>query len=291
MRWIETQLAARQRRVDRALVAKIGDDIHLQHIEWTERLTHDVYVRVYEYNHLLVMAAHQDANERSIAGKPRVKPASVDSVVVVLRGRRKSLPEFGFYRTSSTQASFSGVRFRIEAIYLRTVAEIESMGSAFWLVFVPLAVDVDDEALIRVIHSLKARTNAQDFADFIATMICVARLRKDHPNFLDVISSEERRQIMFTNEWLVLGRREGRKEGRKEGRDEGREEARQERERLLLGMFERRLGRSLTAIEQVGFTSWLSKRNGAKNMANAVIDLSAEELAARLSERRTSRQR
>jgi hypothetical protein len=286
--WVETQLAARQRRVDRAMSAKIGDEIHWQHIEWTERLTRDVYFRVYEYNHLLVMAAHADADAASVKGNLRVQPATVDSVVVVMRGAKKGLPKFGFYRTSSKHRSFSGVRFRIEAIYLRTVAEIEAMGSAFWLVFVPLAIDADEDAIVRAIDTMKVRTNPQHLADLTATMFCVARLRKDRPNFRRVIRSEERRQLMFTNEWLVIGRREGRKEGREQGREQGREEG---QKNLLLALFERRLRRSLTSEETLRFTAWLNKKNGAQEMANAVIDLSAEELLARLNQRPTLRRR
>ena len=277
--WIESQLAARQRRVDRALSVTVGNETHWQHIEWTERLTRDVYFRVYEYNHLLVMAAHADAAARSVDGEPRMSPATVDSVVVVLRGSKKGFPTHGFYRTSSKHQRFSGVNFRIEAVYLRSAAEIEAKECALWLVFIPLAIDADEDVIIRAIEKLKTWTNSQQFADLVATMFCVAKLRKDRPNFCHVIRSEERRQIVFTNEYFV----EGRKEGRKEGREEEREVARKERKNMLLAMFERRLRRTLTSDEMSSFTAWHDKKNGAKEMAEAVIDLSADELVSLLN--------
>lgn len=275
--WIETQVAARQRRVDRALASKIGDELRWQHIEWTERLDRNVYLRIYEYNHLLVMAALADA-ESAIDGEMRL-PATVDSVVVVLTGPKQGLPSIGFYRTSSPAEEFSGVHFRIEPIYLRTVAELEAMNGVFWLVFTPLALDADEPAIVRAIDLMYARTNRRDFADLVATMFTIARLKKDRPSYLNVIRSHERRLMMLTNNWLIQGRREGRKEGRKEGELLEQKRAQKKQRDLLLKMVERRLRRSLATSEQATFDSLLSRADGADKIANAIVDLSPDELA------------
>lgn len=279
--WIETQVTARQRRVDRALAARYGNDLRWQHIEWTERLNREVYLRIYEYNHLLVMAAHADS-ESGEKGEKR-PPATVDSVVVVLTGPKQGLPSIGYYRTSSPNEEFSGVHFRIEPIYLRTVAELEAMASAFWLVFTPLAIDADEPAIVRAIDLMYAWTNQRDFADLAATMYTIAQLKKDRPSYLDVIRSHQRRLMMLTNNWLIQGRREGRKEGRIEGRKEGRIEGRIEGQKLrrdmLLDMVERRLQRPLTAEEVPMFDLLVMRRGGAKKIANAIVDLSPHDLA------------
>ena len=283
LRWIETQLASRQRRVDRAMSVRIGDKHHWQHIEWTEKLTADVCFRVYEYNHLLVMAAHADAKAASVPGQPPVQPASVDSVVVVLTGPREGFPASGFYRTSSANRIFSGVHFGIEAIYQRTVAEIASMGGVFWLVFVPLAIDADELEIVRTIETMKSRTNPDEFEALLATMFSMAKLKKDCPHFLDVIrSASGRPNMLFRNELTDIWTRQGRRIGRTEGRQEG-------RHALLRDLFERRLQRALTETETASFNAWWSKRGGPEEMSNAVIDLAASDLAALLARKRRTK--
>lgn len=293
-RWVESQLAARQRRVDRAMVVKLQDEHRWQHIEWTERLTRDVRVRVYEYNHLLVMAAHADAEAAHVPGQPRVKPVTVDSIVVVLTGPKQGLPKTGTYRTSARNGRFSGVRFGIEAIYLRTVAEIDAMNSVFWLIFVPLAIDADEQALVRTIETLRTRTNPRHFDDLLAAMFTIAKLKKDRPNFLTVIESATRRpRMIFRNEltdkWTREGKEFGRKIGLVEGRKEGLAKAREEQHALLRGLVERRVRRPLTNDEKARFDAWCNQKGGAKEIANAVIDLSADELVARLMRKRPAK--
>ncbi|AUX41815.1 uncharacterized protein SOCE26_032400 [Sorangium cellulosum] len=50
----------------------------------------------------------------------------IESVVVVLSGREEPWPTHGSYRTSPPGEAFSGVHFRIEAVYQRTMAELAS---------------------------------------------------------------------------------------------------------------------------------------------------------------------
>ena len=276
--WIESQLAARQRRVDRVLAIRIGDEHRWQHIEWSETLDRHVLVRIYEYNHLLAMAAQADADAASKPRKPPIKPATVDSVVVVLTGPKSGLPRRSFYRTSSPNEPFSGVHFRVESVYRRTVAEIEAMNNVFWLVFVPLAIDADELAIVRAIDSMRTRTNRDEFGDLVATLFTIARLKKDRPEFMDVIQSHtKKRKTMLLNNWLIQGRREGRKVGEKVGE-----------RKMLRAQFERRLQRPLTPDERTRFTAIVNKDGGAQQLANAVVDLSNDQLEALLAKKSAS---
>jgi hypothetical protein len=110
-------------------------------------------------------------------------------------------------------------------------------------------------------------------------MFTIARLKKDRPSYLNVIRSHERRLMMLTNNWLIQGRREGRKEGRKEGELLEQKRAQKKQRDLLLKMVERRLQRSLATSEQATFDSLLSRADGADKIANAIVDLSPDELA------------
>jgi hypothetical protein len=51
-------------------------------------------------------------------------------VVLVLRGRQEPWPEEGEYGTDWPELPWSGTRFRVEAVYQRTVAELLSEAFA-----------------------------------------------------------------------------------------------------------------------------------------------------------------
>jgi hypothetical protein len=118
--WVDTQVTGRQRRLDRALALKVGDERRLLHAEWTLRMTDKIPFRVFEYNSLTALALADEAREK------HEKPASIESVVVVLTGREEPWPAHGAYRTSSPNEPFSGVQFRIEL----PAREFEELGAA-----------------------------------------------------------------------------------------------------------------------------------------------------------------
>jgi len=261
--WVDTQISARQRRLDRALGVVVDGTNQQLHVEWTERWTRRVEERVFEYNHLISDAARVDVYATRKKGQRAPRPPPVDSAVVVLTGRKEKWPEYGEHRTSSDTGKFSGVQFRFEAIYQKTVAEMEAMGSVFWLVFVPVAVDVDQDKLLRVIDTLKRSTTSEDYGDLIATMLEIAYMKKDRPELAKVILSHGRRDaIMFGSVW---------QEAKREGKLE-----------LMLGLFERRVGRPLSARERHRIGTRLNKL-GATVLSNVVCDLSREQLVAWLA--------
>jgi hypothetical protein len=63
----------------------------------------------------------------------------MESGVLLLTGRRQRWPRAHALRTGWRERRWSGTRFRIDAVYQRTVAELFARGSPFWLAFTPLA--------------------------------------------------------------------------------------------------------------------------------------------------------
>jgi predicted transposase YdaD len=289
--WTETQVTARQRRADRVLIIRLaGSGYLLLHIEWTMRLTASVRERAAEYHFMLAKSARRDL-KRKRGGKETKELIAVESVIVVLTGRKKPWPRFGRYKTSPAGKRFTGVIFRIEAVYQRTISELEAKGSHFWLAFVPLAIDATQEKIIRIIEKLRMEATNEEFVEIIATMLSMAQIKKDWPDLTNVIRSAARKEVTVRHPWYCDGREdglaEGRHEGREKGREEGREEGRHEGLAPLLFQFERRLGRSLTVGERRRIANRLLK-DGPEKLGSVVIDLSRKKLALWLEPRRSA---
>lgn len=108
-------------------------------MEFLAELREDAAYRIFEYTALLLMSL------RRITDGGPLPP--VESAVIVLGGRQQPWPPLGQYRTSWPESPFSGVQFRVEAVYQRTVAELLSRDGTLWLVFAPLAVDANVESI------------------------------------------------------------------------------------------------------------------------------------------------
>src|SRR6185295_7067483 len=133
---------------DKALRLRVGGEPRVLHVEFCFSLRGDVPDRVFEYLGFLFAALRLEA-----PGEP-VPP--IESVAVVLSGRRRRLPEAGKRRTAWPGRPFSGTHFRIDAVYQRTVGELRARGSVLWLVFAPLARDATAAALREVVTELHA---------------------------------------------------------------------------------------------------------------------------------------
>jgi hypothetical protein len=131
-RWSETQLTSRQRRLDRALEVVADGQRRLEHTEWQLEMEADTTFRMYEYHALTAFAL--DAETPAGQERPRIQ-----STLVLLSGRDRAWEAYGSYQTSPDGEPFSGVSFRIEAVYQRTVAELVARGP-LWAIFAPLAV-------------------------------------------------------------------------------------------------------------------------------------------------------
>ncbi|WP_438001193.1 hypothetical protein WMF26_17005 [Sorangium sp. So ce185] len=262
--WVDTQVTGRQRRLDRALSVRVGGQQRLLHTEWTLAMTDEMPFRVFEYNCLTALAMADEARASKGAPTPWLSP--IDSVVVVLSGREEPWPSHGAYRTSAPGEPFSGVQFRIEPVYQRTVAELTARESPFWLIFAPLAADADGRKLTRVIEAIRARSGERDFAELGAAMMALAEADRRERGLADVVKSLLPREIVMQNSIY----REGKAAGLKEGLEKG--------VALLAHQVERRLGRPLTAEERGRLYGRLHA-DGPEKVGDVVLDLSVDDLS------------
>ncbi len=139
------------------------------------------------------------------------------------------------------------------------------------MAFVPLAIDVDEEKLRGIIERLRPQLDPEDFAELTATMMSMAKLKKDAPTLVDVIrsaSSEEVPMHPFLRDGIAQGLEKGLAP--------------------LTYLFERRLGRVITANEPRRLEVRLEKDGPAK-LGAVVLDLNPEQLAAWLAPRKSSK--
>ncbi len=166
--WLDTQLTARERRMDKSLHVVADGVARVEHVEWQLRWTRDLLLRAFEYHALTTLALHDAAKEGEAV--PRVR-----STVVLLRGRRRTpWPAYRTFRTTPPGERFSGLRVRIEAVYQRTLAELASRRSPLWMAFAPLAVDASADTLPAVVRALRSRTPPMRFAELAVAMTVLA---------------------------------------------------------------------------------------------------------------------
>jgi hypothetical protein len=208
----------------------------------------------------------------------------IESVVVVLSGRRRRLPAIGERRTAWPRRRFSGTRFRIDAVYQRTVAELRARGSVFWLVFAPLAHDVVPRALREVVAEIHVRVaDEQERTELYDALLLMAGIDPWGHNLQEelvkMVEDEEeglRYRAPRIGDWL----REEREKGMKEGERAGREAAIGE---LLGRLFARRVGRLPTADEERSIVE-RSQAIGPGKVEDALLDLDRDALVRWLAE-------
>jgi len=284
---LETQVSSRHRELDRTLDVRVKDERRLIHLEWQGDMPADMPFRSYEYQTLMALAV--TAENR--VGSQLVPP--IETVVVLLGGRAEPWPPHGSYRLSPPEAPFSGVHFRIEPVYQRTVAELTARGR-FWLIFAPLAVDADEPRIRRVLEDLRAQVSPEAFEELGVAMAVLADADQRGRDLRSVVRTLLPRELVMNNwifrEGLEEGRQKGREEGLQQGLqkglqkglEEGREEGLQQGLAPLAHLFERRLRRSLTATERATLAERLLQQ-GAERLGDVVLDLSPEDLAAWLA--------
>lgn len=208
--WAETQLSARQRRMDRSLLVVADGVPRVEHVEWQLRWERSVPFRVYEY-HALQSLALREATPRT-QRVPRVR-----STVVLLSGRERPWPARGVYRTSPRDECFSGVRFGIEPVYQRTVAELRARQSVLWMVFAPLAVDASPDAMPSIVAELRARTSPRSFEELAVAMTVLADADARKRGLREVIAAHLPPELIMQS-WIY---KQGEEKGVEKGRAEG----------------------------------------------------------------------
>lgn len=222
--WKQSEFAARQRRLDRVLFIETEDQTKIvQHWEWESRPKPNLPFRIFEYNCLSALALHR-GSQKIPSGEAL---PMLESIVVLLGGRKAPWPEFGVHRTSPEHLPFCGVQFRIIAVYQRSLNEIMAMGDAFWLIFAPLAVDASPEGMERTVALLKEQVDHEDFVELAAAMIALAqkdhRKRGLHKAIITAIQNKNQdKEIVMPHWFFQLGFERGKKEGKEEGIQQGR---------------------------------------------------------------------
>ncbi|XXY54620.1 hypothetical protein WME91_26160 [Sorangium sp. So ce269] len=146
--WVDSQVTNIERRLDKALCLRIDGEPRVLHVEFCFALRDNVPDRVFEYVGFLFAALRLEAPDEPVP--------PIESVAVVLSGRRRRLPATGRRRIAWPGRPFSGAHFRIDAVYQRTVGELRARGSVPWLVFAPLARNATAAALREVVAEIHA---------------------------------------------------------------------------------------------------------------------------------------
>ncbi len=152
--WLDTQYAARERRMDKVLCVRADGEVRVEHNEFQMRWTHALPLRIYEYHAMLTLGLHEAAKPGEVV--PRVR----STVVLLLQGRKeRPWPTHKRFRTAPREEGFSGLRLRVEPVYQRTVQQLADHGSALWTIFSPLAVDATAGSMVDVLRTLRNATD------------------------------------------------------------------------------------------------------------------------------------
>ena len=280
--WIDTQLTHLERRVDKGLRLHIDGELRALQIELFLDLRPEVPRRMFNYLGLLSLAL--DAEAQGQAAPP------IESVAVVLSGRKRRWPKWGSHCTAWPKSRFSGAHFRIDAVYQRTVAELRARGSVLWLVFTPLARDATAKAMRTVVKEIQAGAeDEEDRIDLYAALLTMAKIDPWKHNLEEEIramlmmtptDNERLRRILceLVQEDIDRAREEGIEKGIEKGIAKGREETREEMIRALLGrLFTRRVGRRPSTAEERALVE-RARDLGAEQVEDALLDHEGEAL-------------
>jgi len=127
------------------------------------------------------------------------------------------------------------VTFQIDAVYQRTVAELEERGP-MWMIFTPLAVDANREEMERVLARLRDELPERRSNELTVAMAVMADTDKRRRKLKNVIVPWLSKEIVMQS-WIY---KDGEKDGLKKGLEKGRAEGRAE---LLLDLLAAKFGR------------------------------------------------
>ena len=214
--WAETQLTARQRRLDRALWVKVDGVLRLLHLEWQLEWRDEVRLRVFEYHSMQALALAAEWSARKLTTPvPRI-----DSRVVLLSGRDDPWPGSVGYLTSPDDAPLCGVQFRVEAVYQTTLAELFARDNVLWWIFAPLARDATPEGMREVVARLKKRVRSRrQLAELASAMIVLADADARQRGLRTALTAHLPQELVM-NSWLY---QDALKQGREQGREQGKE--------------------------------------------------------------------
>jgi hypothetical protein len=267
VRWADTQVTAVEQRLDKTLLLRRARRLHALALEIAYRYERDLPDRVHEYQGLSRMAFRDE--------HPRGLPPLMESVVILLTGRRSRWPRERALRTSWHGRKFSGTHFRIDAVYQRTVAQLAARGSPFWLAFTPLARDATPAAMRKVVAALHAQVPGdKERTDLFAALLVLAdvdpwghNLREEIQAMLDQEPTDMIQVSKTLRDVYNLGARKGVARGIEKGIA-----------RLLRDLFATRLHRALTAPERTALATRAAQ--DPEHAQQQALALEGEALAA-----------
>lgn len=213
--WQDTQLAQRQRRMDRSLIIERDGLRHRVHLEWQLRWQRSMSLRMLEYQVMDALAAREQHPPQAW---------SIESHLVLLSGRKRPWPAWRSVRLSPPDQPFSGVRFRVHAVYQRTMAELLSLGP-LWGIFAPLAIDARAEPMREVLKKVESLSPTQElFAELASAMVAVASANPSQPKLAQFILELLPNEIAMNNPLYNLGREHGLQQGLEQGLERGLEQ-------------------------------------------------------------------
>ena len=234
LRWIDTQLALRERRVDKGLIAQHDGYRVIYHHEWFMDDDEDIAWRMFEYACELIAATRATdealynaaskaaAKDPSLPPPQRPDPVYVRACAVLLDGPAAPLPARGRWHITppGTAAEDEGRHtFRIEAVYQQTTAQLLAHPGALWTVFAPLAVDATVDNLRLAVQTARERAHSRRQFEGIAT--AMEALAAARPRFDDVA---DRINAMFKDEGIIErtpSYRQGMEKGIEKGIEKG----------------------------------------------------------------------
>ncbi|MFO0658766.1 MAG: hypothetical protein U0165_02885 [Polyangiaceae bacterium] len=134
----------------------------------------------------------------------------------MLTGREERWPDEMEFRLSPEAHAFTGIRFRLHAVYQRTVAELMAQGPLF-AIFAPLARDASAEQAASWLRHLKRCTHSStqynELASAMVAMGSVDRRQRQLDQALLRLIPED---IQMNNPLYNLGLDHGLKRGREQ---------------------------------------------------------------------------
>ncbi|MDC0682605.1 hypothetical protein [Sorangium atrum] len=274
--WIDTQVTKLERRLDKALRLRIDGTLRVLHVEFCFALRDEVPAQVFEYLGFLFAALRIEA--------PREPVPPIESVAVVLSGRKQRLPVTGVLRTAWPERRFSGTHFRIDAVYQRTVAELRARGSVLWLAFAPLARDATAKAMREVIAQIHARTvTGEERAELYTAFLVLAtvdpwghNLQKELVTMVEDMEEGLLRRTPIIGEMIIEAEQKAEQRGQLKGREEAIAE-------LLGRLFARRVGRRPTTEEERSILD-RARALGPGEVEDTLLELEGDALVRWLAE-------
>jgi hypothetical protein len=265
--WADTQVTAVERRLDNTLLFRRAGALLALQIEFEYRHDRDLPERILTYQALSRVAFREE--------RPAEGPPPMESVVILLTGRRRPWAVEHALRTGWRPRRWSGLRYRIDAVYQRTVAELKERGSPFWLAFTPLARDATAASMREVVEAMRAQVPSVDErADLLAALLVMAdvdpwghTLRRE----IEAMIRREPVDMIKVSKTLRDAYERGQREGREEGIEQG-------IERILRELLAKRLHRALTAREEEALAARAASDPG--QVQDKVLALEGEALAA-----------